>query len=780
MSRLWYESPATQWEEALPLGNGRLGAMIFGGAQQERFQVNEESIWNGAPSNRNNPDALDRLPKIRELLLAGRITEAQRLMHLSLSGCPSWMSPYQTLGDVWLAFAPMGEITHYERSLNLDDALHTVRFTADGVTYIRQSLISMKDDCMAVLLNADSLGKLNLSITLDRGKYFDGIRQVDDNGLWLYGNLGKGASDFGMMIKAYGNGGEISVIGETLCVEQADEVLLLFSANSSYHISSQEADSTALFDSVYEKVQLEEGSTPSAYFRLLLDRHLAAYHHYYHRVSLMLEDEHPSDDRIPTDKLLSLAAQGEVGLELVNLYFAYGRYLLIACSSPVGELPATLQGLWNKDFLPPWDSKFTININTQMNYWPAESTNLSECHLALFRLLRKMIPNGRRTAKEMYGCRGFVCHHNTNIYGDTAPQDQWIPGTYWVMGAAWLCTHLWTHYEYTLDQDFLKEYFPVMCESALFFCDFLIEKDGFLVTCPSVSPENTFRLPNGEEGANTYGVTMDNQILRDLFTQCLSAAQHLGNELSSDITTYSFEEATVAIFAQFGVTDICAFLLQLQGMLAKLPPTQIGPLGTLLEWMEDYEEVEPGHRHISHLYGLYPSEQISPDQTPALAAAARATLERRLKSGGGHTGWSRAWIINHYAKLRDGEAAFFNLTQLFATSTYPNLFDRHPPFQIDGNFGATAAIAQMLVQSTLQCIDLLPALPNAWTNGQVNGLCVKGNAQIAIVWKDALLVECTLTAYAPLCVSLRYQEKTILVNLAPNTQGHFRLRDFER
>lgn len=374
-----------------------------------------------------------------------------------------------------------------------------------------------------------------------------------------------------------------------------------------------------------------------------------------------------------------------------------------------------------------------------MNYWPAEVCNLSECHKPLFELLKTMYPKGKETAQRMYGCRGFMAHHNTDIWGDCVTQDHWIPGSYWVMGAAWLCTHQWTHYEYTQDVEFLKENFPIMRDAALFFLDFMIEDDGYLKTCPSVSPENTFILPSGERGANTAGVTMDNQIIRDLFSQCIKAAEILGvdDELNA----------------------------QIKAARERLVPTQIGEKGNILEWPVDYEEAEPGHRHVSHLYGLHPSTQITMDGTPELAKAARVTLERRLSYGGGHTGWSRAWIINHYARLWDGETAYYNFEQILAKSTLPNLFDNHPPFQIDGNFGATAAIAEMLVQCDEERIVLLPALPGAWAGGHMKGLRVKGGAEIDIYWQDGVLTRAVIRVDKALHTKVRYQDKIQEIDL---------------
>jgi alpha-L-fucosidase 2 len=377
----------------------------------------------------------------------------------------------------------------------------------------------------------------------------------------------------------------------------------------------------------------------------------------------------------------------------------------------------------------------------------------------------------------MYGCRGFVCHHNTDLYGDTAPQDQWIPGTFWVMGAAWLCTHIWAHYEYTLDETFLAEHFPILCESALFFCDFLVPKDGFLVTCPSVSPENTFILPNGEQGANTYGVTKDHQILRDLFSQCLAAAKVL-HLIPAAMDTMTIPASIQAALNEAQIPDLPAFLCDIEEKLRLLPPTRIASNGTLQEWMEEYEEAEPGHRHISHLYGLHPSSQILADETPELAAAARATLSKRLANGGGHTGWSRAWIINHYAKLCDPDAAYENLIQLFQTSTYPNLFDRHPPFQIDGNFGAAAGIAMMLAQSTTKRTLLLPALPTRWQRGQINGLRIRGNASLDLTWHDGELTSCTIHAESALHTKLYYRDRFYEVTITTGEEKIITLADF--
>ncbi len=721
MSRLWYQQPAKEWEEALPLGNGRLGAMVFGGVSEERLQMNEESMWYGGSVDRNNPDARRMLPQIRELIFKGEIQKAERLMKLAFSGCPNSMHPYQAMGDIYFQFEGVENYTDYYRELDLEKAVYRQSFTCENTVYERKIFISKPADTAVMHFTAKGSGKLNFSAILGREKFFDGVKKAGTRGICLYGNLGKGGFDFSMMLIAGDTDGKAEVIGEHLLISGASYATLYFCGDTSYHVPS-----SMLEPSIIDRIQRASREEVDA----LCKAHTEDYRSLYGRVEFTLGDL-TEYDRIPTDRRIMDAKDRPADVGLSKLYFDFGRYLLISCSRE-GGLPATLQGLWNKDMLPPWDSKYTININTEMNYWLAESCNLSECHMPLFELIKKMVPNGRKTARRMYDCNGFVCHHNTDIYGDTVTQDHWIPGSYWVMGAAWLCTHQWTHFQYTLDMDFLRESFPIMREAAQFFLDFLVEHDGYLVTCPSVSPENTFILPSGEKGANIYGVTMDNQILRDLFTQCVEAAKILGvdDELNE----------------------------QIRQARERLIPTQIGKHGNIMEWPEDFEEWEPGHRHISHLYGLHPSEQITVDGTPGLAEAARITLERRLASGGGHTGWSRAWITNHYAKLWDGEKAYENIEKLFANSTYLNLFDKHPPFQIDGNFGVTAAIAEMLVQSNMERIVLLPALPKAWDTGSIKGLRIKGAGEIDLFWKDGILESCKVRSDKGMVVYLKYGE----------------------
>lgn len=701
VTQLWYQQPASDWNEALPLGNGRLGGMVFGTASCEQIQVNEDSVWYGGPMDRNNPSAKEKLPQIRSLILEGRIHEAERLCKQAIGGTPQGMRIYQTLGDIAIDYDLQdAQITQYERGLDVADATAYVHFMADKTLYERTFFISEPAQVMVMHLTAKGKHKMNLEIMQTRHHIYDFSGKAGKDSIILGGNLGKDGLDYAMMCKAVTKDGEIEVIGESITVREASEVILYWSAGTTYRMQDLEKEIGAFLN-----------KTADRDYEALYREHVADYHAFYERMKLTIDGD---EDRaqLPTDQRLAEYAQGVSDKSLEQLYFNFGRYLMISCSRP-GTLPATLQGIWNKDMEAPWDAKYTININTEMNYWCAEPCDLGDCHLPLFDLLRKMLPNGQKTAQQMYGCRGFAAHHNTDIWGDTAPQDLWIPGSFWVMGGAWLCTHIWMHYEYTLDQEFLREMFPIMREAAQFFLDFCIDYKGYLCTCPSVSPENTFILPNGEQGANSVGVTMDNQILRDLFTQCNKAAKVLGVQDDLD--------------------------RQIAAACDRLIPTRIGSDGRIMEWCEEYGEKEKGHRHISHLYGLHPSCQITKDGTPALAEAAALTLEKRLENGGGHTGWSRAWIMNHYAKLWDGARAYENLRLLLIKSTLNNLFDNHPPFQIDGNFGSIAAITEMLVQSDENRIVLQPALPPNWNSGSIEGVCARGGAKLNLFWQEGRL-----------------------------------------
>lgn len=725
--------PAGKWEEAFPIGNGRMGAMIFGQPGEEKLQLNEDSIWYGGPMDRINPDAKENLPKVRKLILEGKIPEAEELLRTAFSGNPQSQHPYQKAGDVeirhmglwkdWGFGGPKGpeEYTEYKRLLDMEKGLAEVSFSQDGVDYEREYLASYPAQVLAMRLRASRPGSISIRLLLTRDHLAEASGKEGSDTVWLSGSLGKTGSDYILAVKACAKGGVVRTVGETLEVDNADEVVLYFAQETSfYHGDAYRETAVKRLEAAAEKG-----------YESIKAEHVADYQALYTRVSFHLEGEEAPETLLKAQQ-----------------YFQFGRYLMIAGSRP-GSQPETLQGIWNDQMQPAWDSKYTININTEMNYWPAEICNLSECHLPLFDLLKRMQPRGREVAQKMYGCRGMTAHHNTDLWGDCAPQDICISSTYWVMGAAWLSTHIMWHYRYTKDQAFLKEVFPVLEDAVVFFHDYLIMENGYAITCPTVSPENTYILPSGVQGRMCAGSAMDTGILRDLFTDYLEACQVLGKEETEEMVAKTKE------------------------LLSKLQPLQIGKHGQIMEWPKDYEEAEPGHRHISQLYALHPSHQITVDGTPELAEAARKTLERRLSYGGGHTGWSCAWIVNFYSRLGDGEKAWENLKKLWEKSTFPNLMDNHPMgsgavFQIDGNFGATAAIAEMLVQSNQERTLLLPALPCEWKNGSIRGLRIMGGASIDLAWKDGTLTKAVLyDACEELEVCLVYQGEKKTIPLKP-------------
>ncbi|MDR6553094.1 glycoside hydrolase family 95 protein [Paenibacillus qinlingensis] len=710
--KLWYLQPAKEWVEALPIGNGRLGGMVFGHVQEERIQLNEDSIWYGGPKDGLNPDGSRNLEHIRELLFAGKVEEATRLTRMALFSTPKYYNPYQPLGDLRFYFhGHQGEVEGYRRELDIKNATARTSYRVDGVTYHRTMYASYPDQVIVMRLECDQRGKLAFSANLNRRPYEGESGRLSADSIWMSGDCGKHGVDYACVLKARTEDGSVSVVGDFLSVEGASSVTLLLAAASTFrepdplaacqeHIASAEA---------YRTKELES-------------RHIHDYQALYNRISLRLAEQDPLDD-VATDQRLKLLheSHSHVDIGLTELYFHYGRYLLIASSRP-GCLPANLQGIWNDSFTPPWESKYTININTQMNYWPAEVCGLSECHEPLFDHIEHMQVSGRQTARELYGCSGFVAHHNTNIWGETRPEGLFPTCVIWPMGAAWLSLHLWEQFLFTADQDFLRRRaYPILKEAAAFFVNYLVESpNGQLVTGPSVSPENLYVLADGTRGALTMGPSMDSQIIHELFTACIQSCDHL--QVDGELRA------------------------QLTSLLERLPKPQIGRHGQIMEWLEDYEEVDPGHRHISQLFALHPGTQISPHRTPELAEAAAATLQRRLDNGGGHTGWSSAWIVNMYARLEDGEQAYTHLSHMLSKSTYPNLFDAHPPFQIDGNFGATAGIVEMLLQTHAGELSLLPALPTAWQQGTVSGLRGRNGYVIDLTWNDGQLSQAVIRA----------------------------------
>lgn len=719
-NRLWYRQPARNWEEALPLGNGKLGAMIYGAPIVDVIQLNEDSIWSEKFVNRDNPDTYQNLSQIRGLLKSGKVRQAEQLAKYAMTGCGPTQPVYQTLGNLNLEMTHIkDDVTNYRRELDLEHAIATTSFNCRGVTYTREYLTSNPQNSLVIHLTASEPEQISFNCSLNREKFWSALRPIKttyDNEIVMVGGQDV---QFVAVQKIKTNGGSVRKIGEFLVVEKANEATIVLSVATSFRTN----------DLIETAVQTAELALKIP-FKQLKKRHIEDYQRMFNRVDFKLSGKDRYD--LPTDqRLIQYRGYPEQDLGLITLYYNYGRYLLIACSRP-GSLPANLQGIWNKDISPHWGSKYTININTEMNYWPAEITNLSELHEPLFDHLARMYPHGRITANSMYHARGWMAHHNTDIWGDTAPQDLYMPATVWPLGAAFLVTHIWQHYQYTEDLDFLKNNFYLLRDAVLFFVDYMVKNDDDeYIVSPSLSPENAYIHPsNGDQVHMVAGATMDSEILWQLFNCFLQASELLDkqDELYNEIHL----------------------------RLTKLPKLKIHSNGTICEWPEEYQEAEPGHRHISQLYALYPSDQISPFTTPDLANAARATIDRRLKYGGGHTGWSLAWIINMRARLLDGKAAYAGIQQLLCQSTQINLLDLHPPFQIDGNFGGIAAITEMLVQSVVERIVLLPALPKEWEKGTINGIKVKGNLVISLNWERQRVTRLSILAQRKQLINLVY------------------------